>query len=97
MLIDPSVCFLFAANMQLWLAPVWMIAFGVSLGALVLAILYGVVWLISKPAAAELPRIVQEGALMPITYVIMAMIGFAVVAFTTVPFSEVVRLNETIA
>lgn len=89
MLIDPSASLLLAANLQLWLAPVWLVAFGVSLGALVLAVLLGVVWLVSKPAAKELPQVIQEGALMPITYVVLAFIGFAVVASSTLPLSDV--------
>ena len=72
-------------NLQLWLTPIWMLSVGVLSGAALLAILYGIVWVISRESARSIPRIIQESVLLPAFYLLIALAGFAVVAAPTMP------------
>ncbi|HEX2474163.1 MAG TPA: ABC transporter permease, partial [Lacipirellulaceae bacterium] len=78
-------------NLSIWLTPVWILAAGVTLGALVLLLLYGVVWLISRPAAATTLRVVRESVLQWISYVVLAYAVFFVIAL---PMVWGVRIGE---
>ena len=80
---------LMAANLQVWLGPVWLISAGVTAGAAILACAYAILWIVSRRTARTIPGIIQESALLPITYVVMVMIVFCVVASTTMPVRDV--------
>jgi ABC-type transport system involved in multi-copper enzyme maturation permease subunit len=78
-------------NLSIWLTPVWILAAGVTLGAVVLVLLYGIVWLISRPAAATTLRVVRESVLQWISYVVVAYAVFFVIAL---PMVWGVRIGE---
>ncbi len=78
-------------NLSIWLTPVWILAAGVTLGAVVLMLLYGIVWLISRPAAATTLRVVRESVLQWISYVVLAYAVFFVIAL---PMVWGVRIGE---
>ncbi|MEX0678940.1 MAG: hypothetical protein WD063_17830 [Pirellulales bacterium] len=68
-----------------WLTPVWLLSAGVALGVAVLAIVYGVLCLVSRRAADFAYSNVREGILLPIFYLAMFLAGFAVLAVLLVP------------
>jgi ABC-type transport system involved in multi-copper enzyme maturation permease subunit len=78
-------------NLSIWLTPVWILAAGVTLGAVVLLLLYGILWLISRPAAAATLRVVRESVLQWISYVVLAYAVFFVIAL---PMVWGVRIGE---
>ncbi len=86
----PSLSFpLLAATY--WLIPLWLLAMGVALGALVLGILYVLAWLGRRTYAVEAVEEVREGPLMPVVVLIAIMIGFGVFSTAVVPFSDLAR------
>src|SRR5688572_640630 len=78
-------------NLSIWLTPIWLLASGVTLGALVLVLLYGILWLISKPAAATTLRVVRESVLQWISYLVLMYLVFFVIAL---PMVWGVRIGE---
>ena len=78
-------------NLSIWLTPVWILAAGVTLGAVVLAVLYGILWLVSKPAAATTLRVVRESVLQWISYVVLMYAAFFLIAL---PLVWGVRIGE---
>jgi ABC-type transport system involved in multi-copper enzyme maturation permease subunit len=72
-----------AVNLEIWLGPFWLLAFGVTVGAVILAALWGVLWLVSRSRAMNVLEIIQEGPLMPVSYVVLTLVGFTLVASST--------------
>ena len=62
-------------KLTIWVTPIWILAVGVTVGALVLAVLWGLTYLINRRAAVAISAAVTEGVLRPISYVVMALAG----------------------
>lgn len=80
-------------NLEIWLTPLWILSVGVTAGAVVLALIYGLVWLISRPAAAALWAAVQDGVLLQLSYVMAAFALLFLIGAFTMPFS---RLRDSL-
>ena len=76
-------------NLSIWLTPVWILALGLTAGAAVLVLLYGVLWLFSRPAADAVRRLVRESVLQWVAYLLAAFAIFAVLAAPIMPWREV--------
>lgn len=61
-----------------------------AMGVILLLTLYGTWGLVARQGAAIVPRIVQESILLPISYVVLALVGFCVVAAPTMPTASVI-------
>lgn len=85
------------ANLQLWVTPLWMISLGGTLAALILLALYGVLWLVSRSAATRVRIAVQEGVLMPLSYVLMAMIAICILAAPTIKLDRIIDSVQRLA
>mgnify|MGYP002623040667 FL=1 len=68
-----------------WATPVWLLSTGVALGVVVLAVAYGILYLVSRPAAQWTVTAVREGILLPIFYLAVVLSVFAVVGAFLVP------------
>jgi ABC-type transport system involved in multi-copper enzyme maturation permease subunit len=79
-------------NLTWWLTPIWMLSVGITLASAVLLVLYGLLWLVSRSAAAEALRAVREGVLQYVSY--MA-IGF-IVLFILVPAAQISSLGPVL-
>ena len=77
--------FLLFGNLIMWLTPVWILAVGVTIGVAILLVLYGLLWLVARPAAEAVVRVVRESVLLPITYMAMVFVGFALLGAPTMP------------
>ena len=73
------------AKLLLWLTPVWLLSVGVALGLVLLLVIYGVLGLVSRRSAREVPSIIKEGILLPITYLALFLTGFALLAAIEMP------------
>jgi ABC-type transport system involved in multi-copper enzyme maturation permease subunit len=82
--------FLLLGNLLLWLTPIWMLSVGVTIGALVLLALYGVLFVISRRAAEAVPRLIREGVLLPISYLVLVFVAFCLLGLPTMPAGSVV-------
>jgi ABC-type transport system involved in multi-copper enzyme maturation permease subunit len=80
-----------SSNLIIWVTPLWLLAVGVSIGAVILLVLYGLLWLVSRPAARAVPRLVREGVLLPISYVALALVLLAIFASPWMPVASVVH------
>lgn len=76
------------ANLEVWLTPLWILSVGVTAGALLLALMFGIVWLVSRSAGARLWATVQDGVLLQLSYVIAAFVLFFVIGAATMPISR---------
>lgn len=72
-----------------WQTPIWLLALGATLGMLVLLICYGLLWVISRPAARLVPAIVSEGILQPIFYLVLLLAGLALLLAFQMPVRSV--------
>lgn len=82
MLGSSPLLFAFVAT---WVTPIWLLSVGVALGVVVLAVLYGVLFLVSRRLAEVASTSVREGILLPIFYLAMFLTAFAVVGVFLVP------------
>ncbi|MCI0491395.1 MAG: ABC transporter permease [Planctomycetes bacterium] len=78
-------------NLTIWLTPVWLLSVGVAIGAVILLLLSGLLWVISRPAANAVPRFIQESVLQPISYIVMAFVLFAVLGGMMMPVGPVLE------
>jgi ABC-type transport system involved in multi-copper enzyme maturation permease subunit len=72
-------------KVTIWLTPLWILAVGVTAGALVLLALWGVCWIVNRRAATAIAAAVGEGVLRPISYVIIALAALALLASPAMP------------
>jgi ABC-type transport system involved in multi-copper enzyme maturation permease subunit len=77
-------------NLSFWLTPLWFLSVGVTLGAAVLVVLYGLLWLVSRPAAAAVLRTVQESVLQWISYVVLVYVALCFLATPMMPWRSVI-------
>ena len=73
-----------------WLTPVWIMSAGVTLGVGVLLLLCGILWLISRRAAAFAIATVREGILLPIGYTALVLVAVTLVLSANMPIGRLV-------
>ena len=64
--------------LNVWLTPLWLLSVGTLAGLIILAILWGVLWLISREAANLAPGAITEGALLPVLWIVLGFAAFGV-------------------
>ncbi len=68
-----------------WITPLWIVSVGVALGMIMLGLAYGILYLVSRPAAQWVVSGVREGILLPVFYLASALTVFAVAGMLLVP------------
>jgi ABC-type transport system involved in multi-copper enzyme maturation permease subunit len=76
-------------NINIWLTPVWLLSLGVTAGAIILLVLYGVLWLTSRSTAEAALRLVKESILQWISYIVAAFVIFALLGTYFMPWREI--------
>jgi ABC-type transport system involved in multi-copper enzyme maturation permease subunit len=76
-------------NLSIWLTPIWVLSVGVTIGAALLILLYGTLWLVARPAAASMQRLVKESVLQWISYLVLA---YVVICFLAIPMMPLRQL-----
>ena len=61
-----------------WLTPVWIMSVGVLVGLLILLAIWGLLFVVSRRAAVQIPEMVSEGVMMPVFIVTAIFALFAV-------------------
>ncbi len=61
-----------------WLTPLWLFGVGTLAGLVILGILWGVLWLISREAARLAPEAITEGALVPVLWIAVGFAAFGI-------------------
>ena len=77
------------SKLTIWLTPIWILAVGVTIGAAILLLMWGVVWLVNRRAAHAIAEAVGEGILRPVSYVAISMAALAVLASPSMPYEKV--------
>ncbi len=72
-------------NLTMWLTPLWVLSVGVTIGAAILLAIYSLLWLVARPAAESVTRVVHESVLLPLTYIAAVFVGFCLLAAPTMP------------
>ncbi|MCH8839296.1 MAG: ABC transporter permease subunit [Planctomycetes bacterium] len=84
------------ANLSVWLTPLWLLALGATIGALILLVAWAVVWAVNRPLGRAILSAVQESILLPISYALVALAVLAVAASPIMPvermWSSIIRL-----
>lgn len=78
-------------NAHIWLTPIWILSLGVTAGALILALLYGILWLVSRPAADAALRLVKESVLQWISYIVAVFVMVTVLGTYFMPWQQIVH------
>ena len=76
------------SNLAIWLTPIWLLAAGVSAGAAVLALLWGVLALVKPSAAKTVAQTISESVLLSISYVVAGLMAFTLLAGATMPVGD---------
>src|SRR5687768_13393760 len=77
-------------KLAIWLTPLWILAVGVTIGAVILLLMWGVLWVVHRRAAKAVGAAVNEGILRPISYVMASLAVLAVLAAATMPVERLV-------
>ncbi len=78
-------------NLTTWLTPIWVLSLGVTAAAALMLVLFGIVWLFSRRTAEAALRLVRESVLQWISYVVLAFVGFSLVAAPIMPARQVLN------
>ena len=78
------------SNLTIWLTPIWLLAVGATLGALLLVFVWGLCWLFNRRLARTVLDTVSEGILLPISYTLIALAALVAIASPTMPVDRVV-------
>ena len=77
-------------KLAIWLTPLWILAVGVTIGAVILLLMWGICWVVNRRAAKEIGAAVNEGILRPISYVMASLAVLAVLAAASMPVERLV-------
>lgn len=77
------------ANLQIWLTPLWMLSLGVTLGLVILAVLYAILTVVNRRAATAAWAAIAESVLMPVLWLAVAMAALFAFAWPQMPTERV--------
>jgi ABC-type transport system involved in multi-copper enzyme maturation permease subunit len=81
-------------NLTIWLTPIWMLSLGVTAGAAVLLVAWGISWLVSRPTAEAAARLVRESILQWVAYLALVMIALSFLLAPVMPVRQVFHSLE---
>src|SRR6478752_735574 len=76
-------------NLTIWLTPIWVLGAGITAGMLVLAIIWGILWVISRRTAESALRLTKESVLLWVSYVAIVFIAFFLLATPVMPVKSI--------
>ncbi|QDS98444.1 ABC transporter permease subunit [Adhaeretor mobilis] len=79
------------SNLPIWLTPIWLIATGVTVGALILLLVWLVLRAVNRPAGRAVSQALGEGVLLPLSYFVAGLALLAVLATPTMPWKEAIE------
>lgn len=77
--------------LKLWLTPLWLFALGVTVGLVILAALFGFLWLVNRKAAEGAWAALSESVLMPVLWLAVGMVALFAFAFPQMPADKVLE------
>lgn len=83
-------------TITIWLTPFWLVTLGVTLGMLILAILYGLMWVVWRKGAAQIPAVLKDGIMQPLCWIGLFLAGFTLVASFQMPVRRLWESAERI-
>lgn len=82
------------ANLQIWVTPLWIFSLGVTIAVVLLLAVYGLVWLVSRPTAERMAVSFNEGILLNIGYVLLALVVVFLLGIPMAPTQQVLESFE---
>ncbi len=76
------------ANLQIWLTPPWIVSLGVTAAVAILALLYAIVWLVSRRSVSAIHQAASDGLGTPLAYVAGVFVLLTLLASQSMPLSE---------
>jgi heme/copper-type cytochrome/quinol oxidase subunit 2 len=76
-------------NLAIWLKPIWLLSLGTTAGLVIVAALWGLLYLINRKAAQSVATTVKESILLPVTYTLLTIGILALLATPTMNPGEV--------
>ncbi|MFO0788052.1 MAG: ABC transporter permease [Pirellulales bacterium] len=76
-------------NLTIWLTPAWILSLGVIAAAIVMLLVWGLTWLVSRRAAAAMLRLERESILQWVSYLVLAFVAFGILATPIMPVKQV--------
>jgi ABC-type transport system involved in multi-copper enzyme maturation permease subunit len=76
------------SKLVIWLTPIWILAVGVTVGAGILLVLWGLCWVVNRRAARAIAEAIGEGILRPISYVVISLAALAILASISMPYQR---------
>ncbi len=76
-------------NLTIWLTPLWVVSLGVAAAAVVLLVLFGLTWLVSRRTAEAALRLERESILQWISYLVLGLAAFSLLAAPVMPVQQV--------
>src|SRR5215213_1884002 len=77
---------LLIADLTTWITPLWLLSIGVASAVLLLAAVYGLLWIAKRPAAIEIGGRIKESLMMPVVYLAGLLVVFSLIALPVVPY-----------
>ncbi|HEX3598563.1 MAG TPA: ABC transporter permease [Lacipirellulaceae bacterium] len=77
-------------NLTIWLTPLWIVSLGVTAAALILLVLWGALWIVSRRMAQAVMRLERESILQWVSYLVLILAGFSLLASPVMPVKQVV-------
>lgn len=76
-------------NLSIWLTPVWIVSLGVTAAAILMLLLFGVTWLVSRRTAEAAWRLERESILQWVSYVVLIFVGLSLLLTPIMPVQQV--------
>lgn len=76
------------SKLTIWLTPMWVLSVGLTIGAAILLLLWGICWIVNRRLALSIADAVSKGILRPISYLLAAVAAFAILAGPVMPVSR---------
>ena len=76
------------AALTTWLTPLWLLAVGAAIGLAFLFLLYGLLHVVRRDAALQIPALLREGVLQPVFYLLIFLTAIAFVAAVQMPYQR---------
>jgi ABC-type transport system involved in multi-copper enzyme maturation permease subunit len=84
-------------NLTIWLTPIWVVSLGVAAAAILMFALFGLTWLVSRRTAEAALRLERESVLQWISYIVLVLAAFSLLAAPVMPFKQVTNSLKRLA
>src|SRR5690349_17558142 len=78
------------SKLTIWLTPLWLLAVGIVIGAALVGVVWGILYIVNRRAARAMSSSISESILRPVTYFVVALAALAALASPLMPVSQTI-------